>query len=311
MFAIALVLAWLVNLYATGGSAGFTPQPPPLKWHPAYWAAEALCLRRRGAAGMVGFLLMAFGGFLGSLGWIGAIVGLFILAPFPGLVLDFARRESKFRAVDFVFFNPFKPVSERPETITEGGRQTEIFQTIYLYISEETWAEMSNYMDENEQQYLSRKRLTGALFRAEVDSDFMMVFDSLRLNRFLVHPENEVAMAAFAEALRELPEHGPTDENDGPRSSSPREYNDEPVEVAPEPDFQAPMPDEPDLGDVGDYPVESTGESLIAPAFLTGTTKENVTRGKGRPGPKDHGDAHDVAVEALDIFNGLDDDSNS
>ena len=287
MFAAALLVTWLVNLACCAGAVGYTSNPINLSWHPAYWVAEAVCLRRLDFRSTVAIGVLMFCGIVGALGWFGAIIGLFALAPLPSLILDFSRRDSKLRGVDYVFHNPLSPVTERPTTITENGRQTEIYQKIFLYIPEKDLEAMRGFMDNNEFVYLKGKRVAGALYKAAVDPDFMLVFDSLRLNRFLVHPENVVAMDAFVAALKAKPPIA-DDNDDSPPfvESLPIHHDDEVPEIP--------------FGHEEPPP----GSQIVDSAFATGTSQ-----GKGgvkKPIiPKSSEGHHQASIDDLGDLNNL------
>jgi hypothetical protein len=203
MFAIALILCWIISLSCASGSAGYTDFPPRLKWHPAYWVAEGVCLRQITPACTFGFILFIVGGILGSVaGLPGELFGVFLLAPLPHLIIDFTRRDTELRSKDFYFFNPFKPISEKPTTITSGGRQEEVFQEAYFYISDKDWSELVQKMDANEVTFLKGKWQVSGIYLSDITPEFMHLFDSLNLSRFLVHPENKQAMESIIEELR-------------------------------------------------------------------------------------------------------------
>jgi len=287
MFPVSIVIVWLLSVFWGSKAAGFTPKPPPFRWHPAYWVAESACLGQKSAAAYFGALLMLFGAAASALGVVGEIIALGLLAPLPLFLIDFCRRDTRLRGIDYVFFNPFKPVSEQPTTVTSGGRQTEIFQIIYLHIPDAAWDELRGTMDENEQSYLARKRVAPTLFRAEVDADFMLLFDSLCMNRFVIHSENEVAMKAFMDALTAA----------------------DSVAAPATPDSFDEQDSTPVASDIPDEfgPEDGDGGGLIDMATITGTTRENVTKGGKRGGRKialeNPGDeVRSVGQDALDAL---------
>lgn len=294
MFSLCVVLIWVLSLLWGSKTAGYTPTPPALKWHPAYWFAEAVCLGQKNAMGYLGGIVLLVGGLVGSVNLAGGVAGIILLWPLPILLIDFCRRDSKLRGVDYVFFNPFKPVSERPETVTVGGRQNEIYQTIYLYIPDSSWDDIRPLMDDNEQAYLARKRVAPGLFRSEVDADFMLLFDSMRMNRFVIHSENEEAMKSFSEALTAAAAHDP---------------HHDPFERLRSAEHEATASD--DAGHPADEQGEDlpagASEQIINPAFITGTTRDNVThsgkRGGRKVAPENPAETvHAVGQDALDAL---------
>lgn len=197
IFFYALCLTWVVSLVLAksgGGEGG----KAPLAWHPAGWLCEGVALGRGGGKFWAGMFLCLLGGVVGSQGFLGGLVGLLALAPIPFLLVDYSRRDARVRQVKRVFFNPLHAVTSQPGRELSHGRVEESVMSLYFCIDSEAWASLSQVMGEPVRQYLEKRRVGGPIFSAEADNDFLQVYDSLGLSRFLIEPSNERVMASLA-----------------------------------------------------------------------------------------------------------------
>jgi len=93
---------------------------------------------------------------------------------------------------------------------------------IYFCIDDVEWGALSQVMGDAVRSYLERRRIAGPVFGSEADNEFLQVYDSLGLSRFLIEPSNEKAMSTICEAFsspaapasRRYPEPDPTPDDD-------------------------------------------------------------------------------------------------
>lgn len=204
IFFYALCLAWGVSLLLSrkaGGEGG----SPPLTWHPAAWVCEAVALGRGGGKFWTGVFFTALGAFLGTQGAGGGLVGLFLLAPLPFLLVDYCRRDARVRQVKRIFYNPLHAVTSQPVRSLSSGRVEETVMKLYFCIDDAAWGGLSQVMGEAVRQYLERRRVAGPLFCADADNDFLQVYDSLGLSRFLVEPSNISVMETICQHMGATP----------------------------------------------------------------------------------------------------------
>jgi hypothetical protein len=200
IFFYVLCGIWLVSLLLSknGGGEG---AKPPLTWHPAGWVAEGVALGRTGGKFWAGVFFILMGAVSGGGGIFGGIVGIFLLAPVPFLLVDYCRRDARVRQVRRIFYNPLHAVTSQPVRELTSGRVDERVMKLYFCIDEEAWGALSQVMGEPVRQYLEKRRIHGPVFEAEADNDFLQVYDSLGLSRFLIEPSNERIMDALMGVL--------------------------------------------------------------------------------------------------------------
>lgn len=192
-FFYSLCFAWLVALLLGKNNAGEGSRVP-LVWHPASWLCEGIALGRNGGKFWAGVGCCLFGAFLGSRGLIGGVFGLFILAPIPYLLLDHSRRDSRVRQIRRIFYNPLRAVTSQPAKELSNGRVEETVMKLYFCIDDVDWGTLTQVMGEPVRHFLERRRVAGPIFAGDADNDFLQVYDSLGLSRFLVEPSNDKAM---------------------------------------------------------------------------------------------------------------------
>jgi len=200
IFFYAICLSWLIALMLAKSNAG-EGTSAPLVWHPGGWVAEGVALGRTGGKFWAGIFCLAFAVFLGSRGLIGGVFGILLLAPVPYLLVDYSRRDSRVRQIRRIFYNPLKAVTSQPIRELSSGRVEESVMRLYFCIDEVDWGALTQVMGEPVRQFLERRRIKGPLFAAEADNDFLQVYDSLGLSRFLVEPSNEKAMKTITSLI--------------------------------------------------------------------------------------------------------------
>lgn len=192
-FFYSVCLSWIVALLLGRNNAGESGKVP-LVWHPASWLCEGIALGRGGGKFWAGLGCCLFGAFLGSKGLVGGVLGLFLLAPVPYLLLDYSRRDSRVRQVRRFFYNPLRAVTSQPVRELSSGRVDETVMKLYFCIDDVDWGTLAQVMGEPVRQFLERRRIKGPIFAADADNDFLQVYDSLGLSRFLIEPSNDKAM---------------------------------------------------------------------------------------------------------------------
>jgi hypothetical protein len=141
------------------------------------------------------------GAIAGGAGVIGGSIGILILSPLPFLLIDYCRRDSRVRQVKRVFFNPLHAVTSQPVRELASGRVDERVMKLYFCIDTEAWGSLSQVMGEPVRQYLEKRRIHGPIFGAEADNDFLQVYDSLGLSRFLIEPSNTRIIDALCKTV--------------------------------------------------------------------------------------------------------------
>lgn len=212
-FFYSLCLAWLVSLLVAKSNAGEGTKAP-LVWHPASWLCEGVALARGGGKFWAGVFCCLFGAFLGSKGIAGGAFGLFILAPIPFLLIDYSRRDARVRQVRRIFYNPMRAVTSQPARELSSGRVDETVMKLYFCIDDVDWGGLTQVMGEPVRQFLERRRVKGPIFAGDADNDFLQVYDSLGLSRFLVEPGNDKAMKTIIRLIGGGSEQSNADENE-------------------------------------------------------------------------------------------------
>lgn len=199
-FFYSLCLAWLVALLLGQSHAG-EGSKVPLVWHPASWLCEGIALGRNGGKFWAGIIFCLFGAFLGSRGVVGGFFGLLILSPIPFLLLDYSRRDSRVRQVRRIFYNPLRAVTSQPFRELSSGRVEETVMKLYFCIDDVDWGTLTQVMGEPVRQFLEKRRVKGPIFAGDADNDFLQVYDSLGLSRFLIEPSNDKAMQTIIDLI--------------------------------------------------------------------------------------------------------------
>lgn len=200
IFFYALSLGWLVSLLLArraGGEGASAPMP----WHPAAWFCEAIALGRGGPKFIAGLGFCVAAIFACSQGAFWGLVSAFVLAPIPYLLVDYSRRDARLRRVKRVFYNPLHAVTSQPTRELSGGRVEERLMKVFFCIDEVEWGTLSQVMGDAVRSYLERRRVAGPIFCADADNDFLQVYDSLGLSRFLIEPSNTKVMGAITSAF--------------------------------------------------------------------------------------------------------------
>jgi hypothetical protein len=196
IFFYAIALGWLVALLLArraGGEGSTAPMP----WHPAAWLCEAVGPKFWAGLGFCSAAVLA-----SSQGPFWSLAATFVLVPLPYLLVDYSRRDARLRRVKRVFYNPLHAVTSQPVRELSGGRVEERVMKVYFCIDEVEWGTLSQVMGDAVRSYLERRRLAGPIFCSDADNEFLQVYDSLGLSRFLLEPSNakvmETVVSAFA-----------------------------------------------------------------------------------------------------------------
>jgi hypothetical protein len=221
IFFYAVASGWLVSLLLAR-RAGGEGAKAPLPWHPAAWLCEAVALGRGGAKFLAGLFFCTAALFAASQGPFWAVAAAFILVPVPYLLVDYSRRDARLHRIKRVFYNPLHAVTSQPVRELTAGRVEERVMKIYFCIDDVEWGTLTQVMGDAVRSYLERRRIAGPVFCSDADNEFLQVYDSLGLSRFLIEPSNEKAMKVICEAFSSpsssvpsrYPEHDPTPDDD-------------------------------------------------------------------------------------------------
>lgn len=201
IFFYAITLGWAVALLLArraGGEGSTAPMP----WHPAAWLCESVALGRGGPKFWAGLGFCAAAVLASSQGPFWGLAAAFVLVPLPYLLVDYSRRDARLRRVKRVFYNPLHAVTSQPVRELSGGRVEERVMKVYFCIDEVEWGTLSQVMGDAVRSYLERRRVAGPIFCSDADNEFLQVYDSLGLSRFLLEPSNakvmETVVSAFA-----------------------------------------------------------------------------------------------------------------
>lgn len=210
IFFYAVVIGWLVALLLAR-RAGGEGASAPLPWHPAAWLCEAVALGRGGPKFWAGLGFCSAAVLAASQGPFWGLAAVFVLVPLPYLLVDYSRRDARLRRVKRVFYNPLHAVTSQPVRELSGGRVEERVMKVYFCIDEVEWGTLSQVMGDAVRSYLERRRIAGPIFCSDADNEFLQVYDSLGLSRFLIEPSNIKVMETVVEAFsapRPAPEPG-------------------------------------------------------------------------------------------------------
>lgn len=254
--------------------AGGEGSSAPLPWHPASWMCEGVALGRGGAkfAAGLGFCLASV--LASSQGVLWSVAAAFVLAPVPYLLVDYSRRDARLRRVKRVFYNPLRAVTSQPVRELSGGRVEERVMKIYFCIDDLEWGTLSQVMGDAVKAYLERRRVAGPIFCSDADNEFLQVYDSLGLSRFLVEPSNARVMETVVSAFSAPPPDDPDPAEYPPRQGQPQRYR-------PKPAGQAPPPAEQDQG----HADSSHDDRIVTPGAALGVDGEGYARQSRRQSP--------------------------
>ncbi len=202
IFFYAIAVGWALALILAR-KAGGEGAKAPLTWHPAAWLCESVALGRGGPKFMAGLGFCAAAVLASSQGPLWSLAAAFTLVPLPYLLVDYSRRDARLRRVQRIFYNPLHAVTSQPVRELSGGRVEERVMKVYFCIDEVEWGTLSQVMGDAVRSYLERRRVAGPIFCSDADNEFLQVYDSLGLSRFLIEPSNTKAMEAIVSAFLE------------------------------------------------------------------------------------------------------------
>ena len=205
-FVYATLIGWLLSAWLGAKMGGSLPEPI-LRWHPARFFCEPLALAQDWWKCLAFLPLPAlmFAGVLHK-GWMPWLpLWLLLVVPIPLMLFDYVRRDTGLRSKQYVYFNPFTPVSSRFVRHLENGKMLETNPTVYLYLTPDDWKSITT-ITVNDVKFFERYRVKGtqALYKANADNEFLHFFDSHQLCFFVVQPENRKAMQALEDGLKLL-----------------------------------------------------------------------------------------------------------
>lgn len=204
-FLTTLLVSWgLATLLSS--CAGWTTPPPSSKLPPVA-IAQSIVLQSWSLGSVFWLLLgtiLAFTAITTSAPLTSVFYGLpalAILAPLPYFIVDVARRDARLKTRRIVFFNPFPEVGTTFTRTIEGGETRDIAHPIALYIEAGDWKSIDVADSSHRRHFDANFKAAPNIYIAEGDNEFLHIFDSLALWKFVIHPGNTKAMRAFTKAM--------------------------------------------------------------------------------------------------------------
>ncbi len=203
--ATVLLIGWAVAGAVGLSAAGFYPLPSPLRWHPCAWIAESLILRRKLLTCALILVGIAACWSIGHwcappLGAVGSMLFYAATLPLPYYLIQTLRRDHALHNIHYVYWNAISPLSLRQESRILASQSLEELPMLALYIRSEDWGRIP-LATQRDRTYLEQFHQGSGLYWAPASNDFLHIFDSLDLYRFLINPDNRPAMHAFRDAL--------------------------------------------------------------------------------------------------------------
>lgn len=205
MVLLVFILGFCLFGYLAGRYAGLTKEIPP-SWVPACWVAEFLVGGTSPIKGtlalLLGLGLLLYGYGLGSLAESLAVFAAFLIfSPVPYYGVEVIERRQQVRCREIIFFNALSPLTTRNERRMVEGRLVETGTVVVFYIEPEEFLRITRGNQEL-RWYFKKFEIAPGLFRANCDNEFLQVFDSLDLYRFVLNPEHQTAVDIFAKCLQ-------------------------------------------------------------------------------------------------------------
>ena len=187
-------------------AAGFTTKIP-FRWHPASWLSEFYVIGRR-----------TWRSLLALLSFVAVILGV-VLLPYPGcfiawllalayllplwhVFLDTLKRDQTVRSRRVILFQPKSPLNSKVEKKTDSsGRLVEVAPEVYWFMDRNDMEHLAG-ATADDKKVLTACRIAAGFYKATVTNEFLQLFDSLSLYKFLVDHSNPKTMLAVEDLAR-------------------------------------------------------------------------------------------------------------
>jgi hypothetical protein len=197
---------WVVIRPWSAAAAGFTTKLP-FRWHPASWLSESYVVGRRtwrSALALVGLLAVLLGIVLLPypgcfISWLLALAYLF---PLWHIFLDTLKRDHTVRSRRVILFQPKSPLNSKVEKKSDSsGRLVEVAPEVYWFMDRNDMEHLAG-ATADDKKVLTACRIAAGFYKATVTNEFLQLFDSLSLYKFLVDHSNPKTMSAVEDLAR-------------------------------------------------------------------------------------------------------------
>jgi hypothetical protein len=197
---------WIVIRPWSTAAAGFTTNLP-FRWHPASWLAESYIIGRRNWRSLLALVSL------------GAVILAIALLPYPGcfiswllalayllplwhIFLDTLKRDHTVRSRRIILFQPRSPLNSKVEKKTDSsGRIFEVAPEVYWFMDRNDMDHLAG-ATKDDKKVLTACRIAAGFYKAPVTNEFLQIFDSLSLYKFLVDHSNPKTMMAVEDLAR-------------------------------------------------------------------------------------------------------------
>jgi hypothetical protein len=197
---------WVVIRPWSTAAAGFTTKLP-FRWHPASWLAESYVVGRRTwrsvlalvglLAVLLGIVLLPYPGCFVS--W---LLALAYLLPLWHVFLDTLKRDHTVRSRRVILFQPKSPLNSKVEKKSDSsGRLVEVAPEVYWFMDRNDMEHLAGATTDDK-KVLTACRIAAGFYKATVTNEFLQLFDSLSLYKFLVDHSNPKTMLAVGDLAR-------------------------------------------------------------------------------------------------------------
>ena len=197
---------WVVIRPWSTAAAGFTTKLP-FRWHPASWLSESYVVGRRTwrsllalvslVAVLLGIVLLPYPGCFIS--W---LLALAYLLPLWHVFLDTLKRDQTVRSRRVILFQPKSPLNSKVEKKSDSsGRLVEVAPVVYWFMDRNDMEHLAGATTDDK-KVLTACRIAAGFYKATVTNEFLQLFDSLSLYKFLVDHSNPKTMLAVEDLAR-------------------------------------------------------------------------------------------------------------
>jgi hypothetical protein len=197
---------WVVVRPWSTAAAGFTTKLP-FRWHPASWLSESYVVGRRTWRSLLA-LVSLVAVFLGSVllpypgCFISWLLALAYLLPLWHVFLDTLKRDHTVRSRRVILFQPRSPLNSKVEKKTDSsGRIVEVAPEVYWFMDRNDMEHLAGATTDDK-KVLTACRIAAGFYKATVTNEFLQLFDSLSLYKFLLDHSNPKTMLAVEDLAR-------------------------------------------------------------------------------------------------------------
>ena len=203
---LCCVFFWIVIRPWSTAAAGFTTKLP-FRWHPTSWLSESYVVGRRTwrsllafvslVAVLMGIVLLPYPGCFIS--W---LLALAYLLPLWHVFLDTMKRDHTVRSRRVILFQPKSPLNSKVEKKSDSsGRLVEVAPAVYWFMDRNDMEHLAGATSDDK-KVLTACRIAAGFYKATVTNEFLQLFDSLSLYKFLVDHSNPKTMLAIEDLAR-------------------------------------------------------------------------------------------------------------